>query len=92
MEEPRIIFTGGGTLGPVTPLIAVIRAVRASAPGAAIDWIGTKGGPEERMVRAAGIPYHGVSAGNLRRYFSLSTLTDPLKIAGGFFVARTRLK
>lgn len=92
MQEPRIIFTGGGTLGPVTPLIAVIRAVRASAPGAAIDWIGTKGGPEERMVRAAGIPYHGVSAGKLRRYFSWSNLTDPLKIARGFFEARSLLK
>ncbi|HTK04370.1 MAG TPA: UDP-N-acetylglucosamine--N-acetylmuramyl-(pentapeptide) pyrophosphoryl-undecaprenol N-acetylglucosamine transferase [Candidatus Eisenbacteria bacterium] len=92
MEEPRIIFTGGGTLGPVTPLIAVIRAVRASAPGAAIDWIGTKGGPEERMVRAAGIPYHGVSSGKLRRYWSWSNLTDPLRIARGFFESRALLK
>jgi len=92
MEEPRIIFTGGGTLGPVTPLIAVIRAVRAAAPGAAVEWIGTKGGPEERMVRDAGIPFHAVSSGKLRRYFSWSNFVDPLRIARGFFESRSLLK
>ena len=88
----HIVFTGGGTLGPVTPLIAVADAVRAKAPDATLAWIGTRGGPEERMVAAAGIPYHTISAGKLRRYFSWRNLVDPFLVVKGFFEARRLLK
>lgn len=88
----HIVFTGGGTLGPVTPLIAVIRELRALAPDAEVSWIGTRGGPEERLVREAGIPFDAVSAGKLRRYFSWKNFADPLLVAKGFFEARRLLK
>src|SRR5512144_185217 len=88
----HIVFTGGGTLGPVTPLIAVIKALRAIDPSAEVSWIGTVGGPEERIVRAAGVPFDAVSAGKLRRYFSWRNLVDPLLVAKGFFEARRLLK
>lgn len=88
----HIVFTGGGTLGPVMPLIAVIRAVRTIAPDASVSWIGTKEGPEERVVAGAGITYHAVSAGKLRRYFSWRNLIDPFLVVKGFFEARRLLK
>jgi UDP-N-acetylglucosamine--N-acetylmuramyl-(pentapeptide) pyrophosphoryl-undecaprenol N-acetylglucosamine transferase len=88
----HVVLTGGGTLGPVTPLIAVSRALKALAPGADVSWIGTKGGPEERIVREAGIPFSAISAGKLRRYFSWRNLVDPLLVVQGFFEARRALK
>lgn len=92
MEGPNIIFTGGGTLGPVTPLLAVIREVRALAPEAGVAWIGTEDGPERRLVADAGVPFHAVSAGKLRRYLSWRNLTDPFRVIGGFFAARALLR
>ncbi len=88
----HIVFTGGGTLGPVMPLIAVIKALRAIDPAVEVSWIGTVGGPEERIVRTAGVPFDAVSAGKLRRYFSWRNLVDPLLVAKGFFEARRLLK
>jgi len=92
----HIVFTGGGTLGPVTPLIAVMRAVRASHPDASFSWIGTQGGPEERVVRDAGIPFRAVSSGKFRRYFDLEAvwgnLVDVARVVRGFFDARRILK
>lgn len=88
----HIVFTGGGTLGPVTPLIAVIRALRERAPDAEVSWIGTKGGPEQRIVEGAGVAYRAVSSGKLRRYLSLRNLVDPFLVIKGFFEARAMLR
>lgn len=92
----HIVFTGGGTLGPVTPLIAVMRSVRASHPDASFSWIGTEGGPEERVVREAGIPFRAVPSGKLRRYVDLEAvwgnIVDLGRIVRGFFEARRILK
>lgn len=88
----HIVFTGGGTLGPVTPLIAVMQALRASHPDAVFSWIGTQDGPEAGVVRASGIQFHAISAGKLRRYLDLRNLTDLVKIVRGFFEARRLLK
>ncbi|HTM68976.1 MAG TPA: UDP-N-acetylglucosamine--N-acetylmuramyl-(pentapeptide) pyrophosphoryl-undecaprenol N-acetylglucosamine transferase [Candidatus Binatia bacterium] len=92
MEGPNIVFAGGGTLGPVTPLLAVIREARAAEPAATFAWIGTEGGPEERLVAEAGVPFHAISAGKLRRYFSWRNLTDPFRVVGGFFASRALLR
>lgn len=35
-----------------------------------------------------GVTYHTISAGKLRRYFSLKNLTDPFKVVGGIFQAK----
>jgi UDP-N-acetylglucosamine--N-acetylmuramyl-(pentapeptide) pyrophosphoryl-undecaprenol N-acetylglucosamine transferase len=47
---------------------------------------------DRSLVESAGIPFFGIPAGKLRRYFSLKNFFDPLKIAGGFFAARRILK
>lgn len=95
MNETRkisAVFCGGGTLGPVTPLLAVAKEIAAREPGASIAWVGTADGPEARLVAAAGIPFHSVSAGKLRRYFSWSNFTDLLRIVRGFFQAFALLR
>ena len=65
----QIILTGGGTAGHVTPNLALLPELRAR--GYAIEYIGSKTGIEKDLISQAGIPYHGISSGKLRRYFSL---------------------
>lgn len=79
--SPRIVFTGGGTAGHVTPNLALIEILQNN--DWQIDYIGSAEGVEKGMVSALNIPYHAVSSGKLRRYFSWKNFLDPLKIFWG---------
>ena len=80
----KIILTGGGTAGHVTPNLALLPRLRAE--GYEIHYIGTADGIEKSLVGGLeGVTYHTISAGKLRRYFSLKNLTDPFKVVGGIF-------
>lgn len=83
----RIVFTGGGTLGSVTPLLAVADELRRGRPDAEFLWIGTADGPEAALVREAGLPFRAVSAGKFRRAWDWRNFTDLYRIAQGFFQA-----
>lgn len=72
----RVLFTGGGTLGPVTPLLALHEELEGSKDYAAF-WIGTRKGPERQLVESVHIPFVPIFAGKLRRYVSLRNLFDP---------------
>ena len=86
----RIVLTGGGTAGHVTPNLALIPAL--SEQGYDIHYIGSFNGIEKELVEKAGIPYQGISSGKLRRYFSLKNFTDPFRILRGYFQAGNILK
>lgn len=77
----RIILTGGGTAGHVTPNIALIPKLREL--GYDIQYIGSYNGIEKELIEPFGIPYHGISSGKLRRYFSLQNFTDPFRVIKG---------
>lgn len=79
--NPRIVFTGGGTAGHVTPNMALIAEFQQE--GWNVDYIGSDSGIEKEMIASIGVPFHGISSGKLRRYFSLKTLVDPFKILLG---------
>lgn len=64
----KIMLTGGGSLGPVTPLMAVAEVWRKEDVRAEFVWIGTPGGPERTVVEAAGIPFHPLFVPKLDRY------------------------
>ena len=74
----RIILTGGGTAGHVTPNIALLPRLRELQYD--IHYIGSYNGMEKQLVEQQGIPYHGISSGKLRRYFSLQKERDGEKI------------
>lgn len=78
----RIILTGGGTAGHITPNIALIPKLKED--GFEIHYIGTKDGMERQLIEPLGIPYHTIRAGKLRRYLNLKNLTDLFQIIGGF--------
>ena len=78
----RIVLTGGGTAGHVTPNLALIPSLLSE--GWDVHYIGTADGIERRLVEAIpGVTYHSVSTGKLRRYFDWKNLTDPFKVAAG---------
>lgn len=78
----RIILTGGGTAGHVTPNIALLP--RLKELGYDIQYIGSYTGIEKELIEPFGIPYHGISSGKLRRYFSVQNFTDPVRVLKGF--------
>lgn len=81
----KIIFSGGGTLGPVTPLLAIYEILKNQYPEAECLWVGTKNGPEKKLILEKGIRFSAISAGKFRRYLSLWNIVDVLKIIIGFF-------
>lgn len=81
----KIIFSGGGTLGPVTPLLAMKEAIEKAYPDAEFLWIGTVSGPERELVEGQGIRFITLSSGKLRRYFSLLNFLDMARLIVGFF-------
>ena len=82
----KIILTGGGTAGHVTPNIALVPGLKAA--GYEIKYIGSKKGMEKQLVEDAGLDYAGISSGKLRRYFSFQNFIDPFKIVKGYFQDR----
>ena len=72
----RIILTGGGTAGHVTPNIALLP--RLKELNYDIHYIGSYNGIEKELIEQFGIPYHGISSGKLRRYFSMKNFSDPV--------------
>lgn len=86
----RIILTGGGTAGHVTPNIALLPRLRELEYD--IHYIGSYNGIEKELIEQFGIPYHGISSGKLRRYFSLQNFTDPFRVIKGFREAHKLIK
>jgi len=78
----KIILTGGGTAGHVTPNLALLPALKAD--GYKIHYIGSIDGIEKGLVEAAGIPYSGISSGKLRRYMDIKNATDVIRVLKGF--------
>ena len=80
----RIVLTGGGTAGHVSPNQALIPHLLKE--GWDIHYIGTKNGIERTLIEPMqGVTYHAVSSGKLRRYFDLKNFTDPFRVIAGAF-------
>lgn len=86
----KIILTGGGTAGHVTPNLALIPALKEH--GYDIHYIGSYQGIEKKLIEGAGIPYEGISSGKLRRYFDIKNFSDPFRVIKGYQEARKILK
>ena len=87
---PKIILTGGGTAGHVTPNIALLP--RLKEEGFEILYVGSYDGIERKLIQKEGIPYRGISSGKLRRYFDLKNFTDPFRVLKGFAEAASIIK
>lgn len=81
MSKYKIIMTGGGTAGHVTPNLALIPKLKEE--GFEIKYIGSFDGIENEIITKNNIPFFGISCGKLRRYFDVKNFTDPFKILKG---------
>ena len=86
----RIVLTGGGTAGHVTPNIALLPSLKEA--GYEVFYIGSYTGIEKQLIEDLEIPYYGISSGKLRRYKSLKNLSDPFRVLKGYFQARTLMR
>ncbi len=86
----RIVLTGGGTAGHVTPNIALLPGLREM--GYDISYIGSYDGIEKQLIEEEGIPYYGVATGKLRRYLDLKNFSDPFRVIKGIAEARRLIR
>ncbi|MDD5110701.1 MAG: undecaprenyldiphospho-muramoylpentapeptide beta-N-acetylglucosaminyltransferase [Patescibacteria group bacterium] len=88
----KIVFAGGGTMGSVSPLLAIRSAL--SQQGVKVEglWLGTAEGPERAAVERQGIAFQALKAGKLRRYFDWRTLTLPFTLSRSALKARKILQ
>lgn len=86
----KIVLTGGGTAGHVTPNIALLPELKKA--GYEISYIGSYDGIEKKLITDYGIPYYGIATGKFRRYLDIKNFTDPFKVIKGFSEARRYLK
>ena len=78
----KIVLTGGGTAGHVTPNLALIP--RLKADGWEIHYIGAANSAEETLItQVEGVSFHTVSVGKLRRYFDPKNFSDPFRVVNG---------
>lgn len=86
----KIILTGGGTAGHVTPNFALIPYLKSE--GFEIEYIGSINGLEKKLVEDKNIKYHGIASGKLRRYFDIKNFTDSANILKGIWQANKLMK
>ena len=85
--EKKIILTGGGSAGHVTPNLALLPQLLAE--GIEVHYIGSADGIESTILsERKDVTYHIISSGKLRRYFSWKNFTDPFRVMRGLFQAR----
>ena len=86
----KIVMTGGGTAGHVTPNIALMPSLKEA--GFEISYIGSYEGIEKGLIEKLGVPYYGVSTGKFRRYMDVRNFSDPFRVLKGIREAKKILK
>ncbi len=81
----KILLSGGGTLGPVSPLLAIAEIYRQYDPTVSLLWVGTKNGPERQLVEEQNIKFITIRNGKWRRYLSLLNVVDLFRLVAAFF-------
>ncbi len=80
----KILFAGGGTMGSVSPLLAMGQKIKTELNQrnqvAEFLWLGTKNGPEREVVEKNNIRFLVIAAGKLRRYFDWRNVLDGFNI------------
>jgi len=88
----KILLSGGGTVGSVSPLLAIKEEMLEQGIKVEFAWIGTESGVEVEVIKKEDIPYHPIVCGKLRRYFSFKNISDIFRTLKGVFQAMRVVK
>ena len=88
----RVLISGGGTGGHVSPALAVADAVRERYPHAAIEFAGAKRGIENKIVPQKGYKLHAFDIIGLSRRLSPDTFKFPFKLISANMGAKKLIK
>jgi UDP-N-acetylglucosamine--N-acetylmuramyl-(pentapeptide) pyrophosphoryl-undecaprenol N-acetylglucosamine transferase len=86
------LVTGGGSGGHVMPALATTR--RLQAGGVAVVYVGSHTGVERQVASEAGLPYHAITTGKLRRarrwwgLFTRENVADVVNVVRGLAQSR----
>jgi len=83
-KKSKIFLSGGGTMGSVMPLFALIDDLKNKYQ---VFWIGSFRGPEKLFLLNNKVNYFSIPSGKLRKYFSLKNLFAPIFIFSGFIAS-----
>lgn len=86
----RIVLTGGGSAGHVTPNLALIPKLKEANWD--IHYIGSINGIERKLIKEVAVPYYPISSGKLRRYFDIKNFQDPFRVLKGLGQAYFRIR
>ncbi len=86
----KIVLTGGGTAGHVTPNIALLPSLKEATYE--VVYMGSYDGIEKKLIADFDIPYVGISTGKFRRYLDPKNFTDPFRVIKGYAEAKKYLK
>lgn len=89
-QTKRIVLTGGGSAGHVTPNLALVPRLRSL--GYEVHYIGGDGIEKTLVENMGDIPFYVISTGKLRRYFSMKNFTDPFRILKGIHQSKKLMK
>ncbi|HBU27616.1 TPA: UDP-N-acetylglucosamine--N-acetylmuramyl-(pentapeptide) pyrophosphoryl-undecaprenol N-acetylglucosamine transferase, partial [Candidatus Uhrbacteria bacterium] len=88
----KILLSGGGTLGPVTPLLGLVEYWRAQNEPVDLVWVGTVHGPEASLVTSQDIRFISIASVKMPRYVSFYWVTVPFRLVYAFVEAWNVLK
>jgi len=83
-----ILFSGGGTGGSVTPLLAIATELISERSDLNLIFVGASVGPERELIanfKDKSIKFLAIPSGKWRRYFSIYNFLDIFKIIAAFF-------
>lgn len=80
-KKIKMIFTGGGSAGHVTPSLPLIAALQNE--GVVIFYVGSKKGIEHSLIKRLNISYYSISVGKLHRYWTWKNLLTPFQLLLG---------
>jgi UDP-N-acetylglucosamine--N-acetylmuramyl-(pentapeptide) pyrophosphoryl-undecaprenol N-acetylglucosamine transferase len=87
MSKFKLLVSGGGTGGSVSPVLGVVEEVLKLKPKTEIMFVGTRKGPEKTMVKEMGLKFASIPSAKFRRYFSLRNISDIFVFGYAFFRA-----
>lgn len=80
-----IFFSGGGTLGSVTPLLGLYEELKSNNQDYNFIWIGTASGPEKDIIEKENIKFIKIRSDKLRRYFDIRNFFIPINLIIAYF-------